>query len=390
MSDEFPAFPIDPSLRRVAIVTGSRAEFGLLRTVMHGVAQEDGLLLMVIAAGSHLISPALTFYDVKRDFAIADTVPMQIAGREGRAEDVDSVSRGISRFNRAFAKLSPDWVVVLGDRIEAFAAASAASIGGLAVCHIHGGDRAEGVADEAMRHAITKLAHLHFAATEQSRDRIIRMGEDPSRVHNVGSPAVDELAGIQPLGDPEYQELGSPRAVVLLHPIGRHDEAEEWAATTLLEGVKRAGLLDKTIALHPNHDPGRRGVLRGLEAGLSKDRLHTHLQRVRFVGLLKRVANEGGVMIGNSSAGLIEAAAIGLPVVDVGDRQSGRERASNAVHAVDGDAEAIATAIMKARAIDRSTITHPYGDGTTGRRCAKLLAQVDPRAAGFLRKHNAY
>lgn len=95
-------------------------------------------------------------------------------------------------------------------------------------------------------------------------------------------------------------------------------------------------------------------------------------------------------MIGNSSAGLIEAAAIGLPVVDVGDRQSGRERASNAVHAVDGDAEAIATAIMKARAIDRSTITHPYGDGTTGRRCAKLLAQVDPRAAGFLRKHNAY
>jgi UDP-hydrolysing UDP-N-acetyl-D-glucosamine 2-epimerase len=389
MSDETP-LPIDPSLRRVAIVTGSRAEFGLLRTVMHGVAQEPGLILMVIAAGSHLISPGLTFHDVKREFAVADTVPMQIAAREGRAEDVDAVGRGISRFNRAFAKLSPDWVVVLGDRIEAFAAAAAASIGGRALCHIHGGDRAEGVADEAMRHAITKLAHLHLAATPQSADRIIRMGEDPARVHVVGSPAIDELAGIQPLGDAEYQEFGSPLAVVLLHPIGRHDEAEEWAATTLVEGVKRAGLLEKTIALHPNHDPGRRGTLRGLEATMAPERLHRHLPRQRFVGLLKRIAAEGGVMIGNSSAGLIEAAAIGLPVVDVGDRQSGRERASNAVHAADGDADAIAGAIMKARAIDRASITHPYGDGLTGKRCARLFAEVDPRAAGFLRKHNAY
>lgn len=389
MSD-FERLPIDPSLRRIAVVTGSRAEFGLLRTVMHGVAERPELLLMVIAAGSHLISPAQTFYDVKREFAIADTVPMQVAGREGRLEDAESVGRGVARFTRAFAKLAPDWVVVLGDRIEAFAAAAAASIGGYALAHIHGGDRAEGVADEAMRHAITKLAHLHMAATAQSADRIIRMGEPASRVHVVGSPAIDELGGIPPLDDEAYRALGSPRAVVLFHPIGRHDEAEEFAAAAVLDGIRQAGFAGHTVALHPNHDPGRRGILRALESGLPPAALHSHMPRTQFVGLLKRVAMAGGVMVGNSSAGLIEAAALGLAVVDVGDRQAGRERASNAVHTSDRDGSTIAAAIAQACALDRSRFTHPYGDGSSGKRCAALLASIDPRAGGFLRKHNAY
>lgn len=375
--------------RRIAIVTGSRAEFGLLSPIMRAVETHDELELLVIAAGSHLISPGETYYDVKRRFAVADSVPMQIAGRVGREEDADAVGRGVARFTRSFSGLRPDMVLVLGDRIEAFAAAAAASIGGWALAHVHGGDRAEGVADEAMRHAITKLAHLHLPATEQSRERIIRMGEDPAHVHVVGSPAIDDLEAIAPLDDEADRALGSPEIVVLFHPVGRHDEAEEWAASAVLEGIRGAGLGNRVVALHPNHDPGRRGILRAIET-LGEDRVVSHLPREKFVGLLKRVAGRGGVLVGNSSSALIEAAALKLAVVDIGDRQGGRERAANAVHAADGDPGAIAAAIAKARAIDRATITHPYGDGKTGTRCAEILARTDPRSPGFLRKRNTY
>src|SRR5205814_10141422 len=141
-----------------------------------------------------------------------------------------ATGRGIAGFARVFEEIRPDWVVVLGDRIEAFAAASAASIGGIAVAHIHGGDRAEGIADEAMRHAITKLAHLHLAATEQSAERIIRMGERPEHVLVIGSPAIDGLLAIPALADQRDEELGRPGAVFLMHPVGRADEREESAA----------------------------------------------------------------------------------------------------------------------------------------------------------------
>ncbi len=375
---------------RIAVVTGSRADFGLLKPVMRAVAEHPDLELLVIAAGSHLISPAQTFYDVKHNFPVTDTVPMQVAGRVGRAEDAEATAKGISRFTRSFTGHAPDWVVVLGDRIEAFAAAAAASIGGWPVAHIHGGDRAEGVADEGLRHAITKLSHLHFPATEQSAQRIIRMGELPARVHVVGSPAIDGLRVIDPMPHEQYAALGSPKAVMLLHPIGRHDEAEEFAAVSILDALREADLLDHTLALHPNHDPGRRGILRALETTIPAPRLLAHLPRDEFVGLLKRVAAAKGVLIGNSSSALIEAAALQLPVVDVGDRQSGRERAPNALHAPDADTQAILAAIQQARAMDHASLTHPYGDGASGIRCADLLARTDPKAPGFLRKHNTY
>lgn len=376
--------------KRVAIVTGSRAEFGLLKPVMQAVHQHPDLELLVIAAGSHLISPGETYYDVKRLFPVADTVPMQIAGRVGRHEDADATGRGIARFTRSFAGLSPDWVVVLGDRIEAFAAATSAAIGGWALAHLHGGDRAEGVADESLRHAITKLAHLHLPATRHSAERIERMGEPATRVHLVGSPAIDGLDATPPMDDATYAELGSPRAVLLLHPIGRHDEAEEFAATTVIEALRRSDLLDSTLAMHPNHDPGRRGVLRAIEAAFDPGRVRSHLPREQFIGLLKRVANAGGIVVGNSSSALIEAAALRVPAVDIGDRQSGRERAANVTHAADSDADAIVHAIRAALALDRGSITHPYGDGTTGVKVAGLLDRIDPRAPGFLRKLNSY
>lgn len=381
---EFDQSPDQPRPARVAVVTGSRADFGLLRPVMHAIHEHPRLELCCIAAGSHLISPAITFRDVKAEFAIADSVPMQVAGRTGRRADVEALGKGIARFGRSFATLEPTWVVVLGDRIEAFAAASAASVGGIPVAHIHGGDRAEGVADEAMRHAITKLAHLHLAATDESAQRITRMGEKPETIHRVGSPAIDGLAAIPPLADDRYAELGSPDTLVLFHPVGRHPEDEEAAASQLLDALKQADPPRTALALMPNHDPGRLGIVRALEqSGLPT---REHLKRDEFVGLLRRI----DLLVGNSSAGLIEAAALGVRVVDIGDRQAGRERPACVVHAEREHADSIAAAIQTALDTPATDEPHPFGDGRASPRIAALLAEHASRAHLLVRKHNSY
>lgn len=389
-----------PPRRRIAVVTGSRAEFGLLEPVMRAVQRHPDLELLCIAAGSHLVQPGETFRDVKAAFPIADSVPMQIAGRTGHYEDAESVSRGVGRFARSFQRLNPNWVVVLGDRIEAFAAAIAAGIGGFALAHIHGGDRAEGVADESIRHAISKLAHLHLAATPCSAERLVRMGEKPTSVHITGSPAIDGLGDIPSLDDEAFAALGSPTTVFLFHPVGRHPEVEEAAASTILEAIcdpspagggpsATTAQHTRLLCLHPNFDPGRDGILRAI--ALAGVETRSHLPRRSFVGLLKRLASspERGVLVGNSSAALIESAALRLAAVDIGNRQTGRERANNCVHSVES-VDAVRHAIRHARSLDPATFTHPYGDGRAGERIAELLAATDPTDPALRRKLCTY
>ena len=289
--------------------------------------------------------------------------------------------------------MRPDWVVVLGDRIEAFAAASAAAVGGFALAHIHGGDRAEGVADESMRHAISKLAHVHFAATEQSAERIRKMGERPEHVFVVGSPAIDGLGAIPVLPDPLYAELGAPDTILLMHPVGRSSEREESTTSAAIEAIL-AEPGRRILALHPNFDPGREGVLAAITAAVEKDperiRAIRHLPREQFVGLLRKLATKNGLLVGNSSAALIEAAAIKLPAVDIGPRQAGRERANNVITAAGEATDHIATALRAALAIDRGAISHPYGDGRSASRIAEKLSAVSPHEPRLLRKRCAY
>lgn len=439
-------------LRRltVAVVTGTRAEFGLLRPVMHAVRKHRRLNLKVIAAGAHFLPPARTIREVEAEFPIAARVPMQRPARSGRAADALATARGLEGFARAYAKLEPDWVVVLGDRIEAFAAASAASIAGIAVCHIHGGDRAEGLADEAVRHAITKLAHLHCAATTLSAERIIRMGEKPEHVHVTGSPAIDGLDKIKPMSDREAARLGDPRVVVLLHPSGPlrsaeirvssrslrtppkrfgmpehgplhipsrmpwlNDERSEARFATLtrmaaaclpdeppLGACRNLGLTPcggvgpRGLFLHPNHDPGREQILDTWRkhARRSGWPILPHLPRTKFVALLKRMARQRrGFLLGNSSAGLIECAALGVPALNVGPRQAGRERGPNVVDADPLDTVAVCDRIRKAdRLAGRLRPSKLFGDGRAGPRIADLLADTDPHSPALLRKHNTY
>ncbi len=373
-------------LKKIIIVTGTRAEFGLLRPVMYAVHEQENCELRVVVAGSHLVQPAVTFREVKAEFGIADSIPMQTAGQVGRLADVESLGKGIARFGRSLEMNDPDLVVVLGDRIEAFAAASAASIGGYPLAHIHGGDRAEGVADEAMRHAITKLAHIHFPATQTSADRIIKMGEDQGKVYVVGSPAIDGLDEIPPMGDAAFVELGSPEVVVLMHPIGRTDDEEARTMRIVLEALKDK----RVLLLHPNLDPGRRGMMSVIESAPIDVQVVPQLVRSQFIGLLKRVGAAGGALVGNSSAGLIECSAIGCPSVDIGDRQFGRERCESwTIHAQE-DAAEISNALVAITDSECQREEHMYGAGDAGQKIAELISAMDLRDRGLIRKHCAY
>lgn len=367
----------------IAVITGTRADYGLLLPIMRAINAAPTLRLQVIVTGTHLLPNVATRDEVAAEFDIAAQVPMQQPGAIGRSADAIALGRGITGLAESFDRLQADVVLVLGDRIEAFAAASAASVAGLLVAHVHGGDRAEGVADEAMRHAITKLAHIHFPATPQSAERIARMGERPDSIHVVGSPAIDDLASFEPLTDNQLRELGIDPAryfaVVLHHPTGLSDAEETATMSAILEAIEDRFAGNCVIGA-PNHDPGREAVLQAL----ADRRILSHLSRATFIGLLKRAT----LMIGNSSAGLIEAAALGLRVVNVGPRQAGRERASNVVDAADSSPSAILAAIMHALKHTPGA-THPYGDGHTGQRIADAFVKLRIHPTST-RKRNAY
>ena len=367
--------------RTIAVVTGSRADFGLLEPVMRALAEEPGLRLRTVITGVHLVRG--THHDVtKAGFAVDARVPMQVRGKTGRSADVAALGRGVGALGRAFDLLRPDVVIVLGDRIEALAAACAAGVGGRHLAHVHGGDRAEGVADESMRHAVSKLAHLHFAATATSRRRLVRMGEDPLRVFNVGSPAITGLGDVVDADDAGLAKLGldpaRPYIVVMHHPVGGKRSQERQAMAAVLSGT--AGR--QRLVLAPNDDPGRQGVVDALRA--AGVRPTAHLRRQAFLSTLKRA----DALVGNSSAGLIEAAALRTPVVNAGPRQAGREKPAN-VFDCEAKSASVKAALNRALGADLRRLRHPYGDGRTPQRIAQALALLDLSAVR-LNKRNTY
>lgn len=360
--------------RVVAVVTGSRADLGLLLPVMRAVDAHSGLSLHTIVTGQHLLQG--TASDVTdAGLTIDAQLPMQQPGHATRIDDVAALGRGITALAARLQNVSPTFVLVLGDRIEAFAAAAAGSVAGIRIAHMHGGDRAQGVADEAMRHAITKLAHLHLPATAQSAERIMAMGEPTERVHIVGSPAIDDIAAIPPADDAD-----APDVIVMHHPIGDDIAIEQQRMARILAALADTGL--PHMVMSPNHDAGHLGIRAAItDAGIDAVE---HLPRARFIALLKRAQ----LIVGNSSAGLIEAAACGTACVNVGSRQAGREMPGHVV-CCDNDPSSLDDALRSALDMDVGTLEHPYGQGDTGRRTAELLANID-LAAIPIAKRNAY
>ena len=367
--------------RRVAVITGTRAEYGVLQSTMQAVAGDPRLELQVVVTGMHLLREfGHTVDDIVRDgWHIGARVRMQ-AGRDGALDQAEGLARGIAGISRFFEAAKTDLVVVLGDRIEAMAGALAAVTTGRILAHIHGGDVAPGDFDDSLRHAITKLAHVHLAATRDAARRIIRMGESPNRVHVVGAPGLDRLRELLRSGRPPCRPRCSGRAfaLVVYHAWGRSPEIECRTMTAILRAVESAGL--RRVILYPNTDRGHRGVLRAIE----QHRRRARPDEVQICRSLPRddylhALLDAAVLIGNSSSGIIEAPLAGTPSINVGARQAGRLPGGPSVRQCSESPAALRAALRHAlHKRPRSGGRSVYGDGRAGQHIARLLADLPP------------
>lgn len=377
-------------------MTGTRAEYGILKPVMKAIQAERALRLQVVVTGMHLAAEfGRSARLVESDgFSISARVPMH-AKDDSSAGMARGVGRGVIGMTRALTKLAPDVVLVLGDRTEALATTIAAAYLNIPVAHVHGGDKTEGGGlDESARHAITKFAHLHFTATEQSRLRVLRLGEDPRRVYLSGSPSLDAILSERLMSRSELERaLGfalSPRYLVLVqHPVSTDPDSAGPHMRETMDAVEALGL--QTIAIYPNSDAGGRAIARELEKrrGVPGFHLFKNLPRERYLALLSGAA----ALVGNSSSGMIDAASFKVPVVNVGDRQRGRERGRNVLDCAPRKA-AISSALRRAlfdRGFRRTLAgsRSPYGRGRAGVFIARTLSRVSLNG-GLLQKRLDY
>ncbi|MGB0715641.1 MAG: UDP-N-acetylglucosamine 2-epimerase [Phycisphaerae bacterium] len=356
--------------RRVAVVTGTRAEYGLLETCMRAIDAHPSLHLLTFATGMHLLRRfGHTVRDIQADgFSIDARVRMQ-RGDDSPTDQAEGLSRGVAGLAKAYEAHGVDVVLVLGDRIEALAATTAALTTGRPVAHLHGGDVAQGDFDERIRCAISQIATLHLPASKAAAKRLRSMGIDPGAIEIVGAPGLDRL--IQ-LAAAHRSTKRSSKALVVYHAFGRSPEREGRMLTRIVRAVRQHGLQPHVI--YPNTDRGHSGVIAAIES-LSKRMpeltVYRSLPRDSYLKLLV----EADVMIGNSSSGVIEAPAAGTPSINVGLRQAGREAGGASLlgcgeSAAEIDA-ALAQALSRRRSIGRRRV---YGDGRAGERVASVLS----------------
>ncbi len=321
--------------RKICAVTTSRADFGLLRGLLRSIKSDSALRLQVIASGMHL-APKFgnTWRDIEAEgIRIDRKISLGLTGGSSLA-NLKSIGVGLAGFAKAFEELNPEIVVLLGDRFELLAPAISALMLGIPIAHIHGGELSEGSIDDSVRHAITKLASFHFAATETYRRRIIQMGESPDRVFNFGAPGLDQISASALLTRPQLEKelelnLQDPTALVTYHPVTRDADSAEEQVRCVVAALKASGL--KAVFTMANADAqgalinARLRSVCALNPGWFK--WVPHLGHRRYLSCLKYFT----VMVGNSSSGLTEAPSFRLPVVNIGDRQRGRVRAANVI-----------------------------------------------------------
>lgn len=376
-------------IRRVVYVSGARADFGLLESTLLLVNGHPAIDLSVCVTGMHLLPQfGLTVREIEASgLRICARVEIDLAGSDGAAM-ARAIGQGLIGMVEVFSGERPDLVVLLGDRGEMLAGAIAAIHLNIPVVHIHGGELS-GSVDESVRHAISKLSHYHFVATAGARERLIRMGERADRIFETGAPGLD---GLSKLVVRSRQELCAnvgfmpdrPVALLIFHPVVQEAEAAGAQMQELLAAVRATGL--QVLCLSPNSDAGNDRIRAMLKEQASDSDLclEVHLARPDFVSWMAAA----DVMVGNSSSGIIEAASLGLPVVNVGNRQKHRERSGNVVDCPPV-ASAIRDAIERALALPRRGWSNVYGDGKSGRRIVELLATL-PLPRELMMKTNAY
>lgn len=319
-----------PHKRRICFITGSRAEFGLMESTLVAIRNRSNLDLQIIATGMHLSDAHGKSLELIRraGWKIDAVVPWKSSNDP--LATAAATGTAISDLTKTVSRLRPDILLIVGDRVEAFAAAALGQIAGIIVAHVHGGDRAMGQADDSLRHAITKLSHIHFPATIESARRIRQLGEQVFRIHRVGSPGVDGI--VREAADPAviHRLFGvdpGEFAVLVLHPADANPKLEFSRAEMIYSSARK--FFQQLIVVYPNNDPGSAGIIRCWRKH-ERDRGSIFLKNVArptFLGLQR----DGAMLIGNSSAGIIEAASFGMLVIDIGPRQSGRQRSGNVV-----------------------------------------------------------
>jgi UDP-N-acetylglucosamine 2-epimerase (non-hydrolysing)/GDP/UDP-N,N'-diacetylbacillosamine 2-epimerase (hydrolysing) len=372
------------SQRTICVVTGTRAEYGLLESSMRAIRDRDELQLTLVVTGMHL-SPQYgeTYRDIESDgFEIDHKVDMLVDGDSGLSM-AKSTGLGILGLGEAFRDIDPDIVLVLGDRDEPLATAVAAAHMNIPVAHIHGGDAVSGaVIDDSIRHAVTKFSHLHFPASDRSAERVVSLGEEDWRITTAGAPGLDAIRTDQYVPGEEMRarlDIDSAETLLLCvqHPVTTQPELAGEQMNATLDALE--SFEATLVIIYPNSDAGGGEMIDAIESHPVSEAsiVQRSLPREEYLGLLAA----SDVLVGNSSSGIIEAPSLGLPVVDIGPRQDGRERADNTV-SVPHDTTAITDAIRQCltdEAFRRRAreCSNPYDHGPTGVRIASVLAEVD-------------
>ncbi|UCC91687.1 MAG: UDP-N-acetylglucosamine 2-epimerase (hydrolyzing) [Candidatus Aenigmatarchaeota archaeon] len=368
-------------MRKVCVVTGTRAEYGLLKPVMEEIKKSENLRLYLIVTGMHLSKEfGYTKNEIIKDGFKIDSEFRMNPPKDTPASMSISIGKGIVKFSESFSLIKPDIVLVLGDRIEPLAATIASSYMNIPIAHIHGGDVSEGL-DESARHAITKFAHMHFPATKKSAERISKMGEEKWRIFVVGAPCLDTILEIK-FPKRKYIENkfdidpDKPLILVLQHSVTTEPEKAGEQIIETLEAIKKLG--EQTIIIYPNSDAGGREIIKQIKKyeKLSFLSVYKSIDHKDYLSLLKYAS----VLVGNSSCGIVESPAFKIPVVNIGTRQDGRERSTNVID-VGHDRNVISTKIKKT-IYDKKFIKGvkkcktPYGHGNASKRIVKILSDM--------------
>ncbi len=370
--------------RKICVITGTRAEYGLLRPLMGEIKKDRSLELQIAVTGAHL-SPefGMTYRTIEDDgFKINEKVEMLLSS-DSETGIAKSIGIGIMSFAESFERMKPDIAVGLGDRYELLSAVIAALVTRIPLAHIHGGELTQGVFDEQIRHSITKMSHLHFTSTEEYRRRVIQLGENPKYVFNVGAPALDNINEIRLLSKKEFSEqtgfrFGRKNFLITFHPVKREAKSVEQQTKELLKALD--GLDVNIIFTQSNADPDGRKISRILSSYAKGNPRRCifvdNLGQQKYLSALKHV----DILLGNSSSGLIEMPYFKKPTVNIGSRQDGRIRPSSVIDC-NACASSISSAIEKAFSSkflsSLKQMKNPYGSPGASLRMKTILKNID-------------
>ena len=378
-------------MRKICVVTSTRAEYGLLYWLLKEIEADSELKLQLIVTGMHL-SPefGLTYKEIEKEFKIDKKIEI-LSGSHTSLDICAEMARVYEKFASALAELKPDILVLLGDRYEIFGVAGVASIMQIPIAHIHGGETTQGAFDEAFRHSITKMSHIHFAATNEYANRIIQLGEDPSRVFNVGGPGIENRKKLNLLNKDEFEKsikfkLAKKNILITFHPVTLENSSAREQFNELLNALDE---LEETnfIFTKANSDTDGDVINKMIDEYVSENPqkavAFASLGQLRYLSAIKFV----DIVLGNSSSGLLEVPSFKKATINIGDRQKGRARASSVID-VRPVKEEILAAIKRAYSKEfeqtlKDTI-NPYDGGNPSKKMVKILKEI--KLDGILKK----